>query len=388
MDVASPRLAPVPQAKRPSRLGWKIGFLVCFTLLLLEGVLRIQTKFKLALDLDMADVSMTSISDELNHMHVIDGVNYDEYGLKNFSTLIDTAVAHQANARKILFMGDSFMEGLGGKDDLAWHVYDHYRQNQLPMLPCNAGCSSYSPSIFIPQARKLIPHVKPNHVVVVIDNTDLADDAYRYINLVERDEQGQIVRVKHTPVNMYFTRNMIEARSHWLYLVRYIHKMYVTKRGVFQFDGGSREKMHEKIFALINDSTTQPAEKYQSELVIFEKNLRDLADLLIQQMGKDNVLWVCHPQPHHFSTAGGLTPHHRLVPESVARIAAEKGIHFYDSMPDLAKIIGDHHTDYYLNDAIYHFNAKGIAAYGKCIYDHLPATWKQPTPRPIDVTSK
>ena len=389
MDASGSNTPNKPKPRR-SRLFWKIGFAVVFSLLLLEGALRLQQIVAPGMmDLELKEVSLSSISDELNHVPAPDGVRYDEYGLKNYSTLIPTPVHQTEQPRRILFLGDSFMQGLGGKDDLAWHIWDHYQQNRMAMMPYSAGHSSYSPAIFIPQSRRLIPHVKPHQLIVVIDNTDMADDGFRYDSLLERDDQGRIVRVRHTPVNLYSTQAMIDIRSHSLYIARWIHKLYVTKHGQYAFGGGVRKKVLDAVHGFIDDSSPDAAEKCKKEIAIFERNLRELADVLIEKMGRENVMWVCHPQPHQFTDVPGHGRHHRLVPLSVAKIAAEKQIHFYDSTSDLAKIIGTNYQDYYLDDGIYHFNPKGIGVYARCIYEHLPATWKQPLPAVgTDVTSR
>ena len=109
MDAIPSSAAPSVSKQKRSLLLWKIGFLVSFSLLLLEGTLRVGQKVGVITDLEMKDVSITVISDELNHVPAIDGIHYDEYGIKNYSSVIDAAVLHQNQARKILFMGDSFI---------------------------------------------------------------------------------------------------------------------------------------------------------------------------------------------------------------------------------------------------------------------------------------
>jgi len=37
----------------------------------------------------------------------------------------------------------------------------------------NAGYTSYSPAIFVPQAKMLLPVVRPDYIVVDVDETDL-----------------------------------------------------------------------------------------------------------------------------------------------------------------------------------------------------------------------
>ena len=41
--------------------------------------------------------------------------------------------------------------------------------------------------IFVPQAKKLLPLVRPDYVVVDVDETDLYDDFARYRDLIVRN---------------------------------------------------------------------------------------------------------------------------------------------------------------------------------------------------------
>jgi len=367
----------LPHRKRS--LGLKLLFLVVFTLVLLEIMLRVQQKMGPFYDLEMVDVTLTSLSDDFNHSPPRDGIRYDENGLKLYTGVIPPEALQDAKAPKILFMGDSFMQGVGGQDDAAWPIWDAYRQAGLAIIPVNAAYSSYSPALFIPQARKLLPIVQPKYVVVDIDHTDVPDDYYRYEALVERDDKGQIVRVKATPANRYHTENLIAARSHALYLVRFLHKTYVVRWGFRSIDQGRAVQVQQQVEAFVNASPEQAAGKYDKEIALFERNLRELADVLIGSVGSgDKVLWVCHPHQNHIAQVPGEPAHHRLVFDAVSKVAGEKGIHYYDATPDIAKAFGSKYQDYYLKgDVIHHFNRAGLKIYARCIYDHLPPEWKK-----------
>ena len=113
------------------------------------------------------------------------GGGYDSYGIRG----MDEDNPAQCPL-KLLFMGDSFMEGLSRSDTVPVHVKQYLKSVGRELCVFNAGCSTYSPSIFVPQAKKLIPLLKPDIIVIDVDETDLFDDYRRYRDLVVRDSAG------------------------------------------------------------------------------------------------------------------------------------------------------------------------------------------------------
>jgi hypothetical protein len=82
------------------------------------------------------------------------------------------------------------MEGYDDKNTLPYHVAKYFKTERGECLKTyNAGYTSYSPSIFVPQARKLLPIVRPDYIVVDVDETDLYDDFARYRKLIVRNER-------------------------------------------------------------------------------------------------------------------------------------------------------------------------------------------------------
>jgi len=67
----------------------------------------------------------------------------------------------------VLFLGDSFMEGYDEKNTLPYHVAKIFQGGAQHLLK-TAQCRLHllSPSIFIPQAKKLLPIVRPDYVVI------------------------------------------------------------------------------------------------------------------------------------------------------------------------------------------------------------------------------
>lgn len=369
--------APETSRTANRRTFWlKVCFMLALLLVLMEFMLRVQQKVGPFYDLELSFLDLITMSDELNHVPTTIGNKWDSMGIKIMGNLIPEDEIKLPNSRKILFMGDSFMQGYGGKDDIAWHVWSQYREQQLPMIPFNAGYSSYSPSIYVVQSRKLIPLIKPDNVVIVIDNTDMPDDYYRYAKLTVRDENGRIKRVTHNSAIDNRDSQYRAVRSHYLYIFRFLHKIYFTRLSSEQKAINEREK---QVIEFISDDATDAHAKYHAEVALFEKNLNELADVLIDGLGAaDKVIWVCHPHPQHIQVAQGEATHQRLVFDSVKKVAEARGIHYYDATSDLKREFGERYKDFYLpGDVYFHFNAAGLAIYSKCIFNALPGSWKK-----------
>ena len=101
--------------------------------------------------------------------------------------------------KKKNFFGDSFMEGYDDEHTVPSIFVKDFSHENICIVPFNAGYSSYLPAIFVPQARRLLPIIHPEYVVIDIDETDFFDDNFRYKNLIIRDDDGKNIGVKETP---------------------------------------------------------------------------------------------------------------------------------------------------------------------------------------------
>ena len=70
-----------------------------------------------------------------------------------------------------MFLGDSFMDGYDDEHTIPSILTKLLAKEDICVEPINVGLSSYSPAIFVPQLRTLYPIVKPDYVVVDIDDS-------------------------------------------------------------------------------------------------------------------------------------------------------------------------------------------------------------------------
>ncbi|OUV60069.1 MAG: hypothetical protein CBC88_03225 [Candidatus Pelagibacter sp. TMED128] len=85
---------------------------------------------------------------------------------------------YKKNKRKIIFIGDSFTEGLGlGYQDTFVGMFDKFSSYQI----INMGVTSYSPIIYWNKIKHFLDKgLSADHVIVFIDVSDIDDEANNY----------------------------------------------------------------------------------------------------------------------------------------------------------------------------------------------------------------
>jgi hypothetical protein len=71
--------------------------------------------------------------------------------------------------------------------------------------------------------------LKPDFVIIDVDETELWDDYYRYRALVVRDDGGSISAVRPTPLNVWFHEGLVQSADKALYVHRLASKLYFAK---------------------------------------------------------------------------------------------------------------------------------------------------------------
>jgi len=338
---------------------------------LLEIGLRAQQRLGPLYDLDLRpEAIMIGLSEQLNHIH-LPADEWDRNGIRR----MNEANADRCSGR-VLFMGDSFMEGLATEDTVPVQVRRFFGQ-KLGRELCvfNAACSTYSPSIFVPQAKQLIPLLKPDVVVIDVDETDLYDDYYRYRELATRDAEGSIVAVRRTPVTVLFQRGLIESTSKLLYLHRFVSKLYFTR---IEYPKAFSQYNLDKpldMFWASRLAAPEAAEKYGKAIDYFKATLDDLTrTVLSRSRGADDLVFIHHPHLEHLKSTGQAF--NDVVSAAVQEVASRHNVRYYDATADLSKEFGSDPERYYIPNDM-HFNPAGLRAYGVAVARYLAA---QPIP--------
>jgi hypothetical protein len=349
---------------------------IIVTACLSELSLRAQQKLGPLIDLDLrAEDIMMGLSDELNHVPV-PGPYWDRYG---FRTMEGPNSARCS--RKLLFMGDSFMQAVQKtpdgdviaslpSDTIPVHVRRFFK-DALGKELCvfNAGYASYSPSIFVPQAKKLIPLVKPDVVVIDVDETDLWDDYYRYRKLVVRDANGSIVAVRPTPINVQFLEGLVASTSKTLYMHRFFSKLYFTQVGFPALLARYNQNRPGDNLMLPKLTAAEAKEKHRAEIEYFTRTLEDLTQTVVTLMGTpQSLIYIHHPHLQHLGSPGVVF--NNIVSETVQDVARRNKLKYYDATDDLKVEFGEKPQRYYIPDDV-HFNADGTRAYGIAVAKYL-----------------
>jgi hypothetical protein len=345
---------------------WIVAVNLVLSLVLVEIVLRAQQAFGPFYDLDVKDdAALFGLSDELNHTHMPPVTEWDADQIRRMR------VPNSAQCTpKLLFMGGSFLQGLGIDDTVPVHVRDYFRDVlHRDICVFNAGASSYSPSVWVPQARKLIPRVKPDVVIIDNDELNLWDEYYRYRHLVVRDQSGSIVAVRRTPLADEFLKGLAAASRKPLYVQRALAKLYFTRVVYPQLSEEYRRNMEPDGYWISRLPAAEAKQKYDAVIRYYEGSLQDLAQTVAQLMGGPRrLIYIYHPHLENVRTKGEVF--NNVASDALREVAARNNVRYYDATDDLKMQFGATPERYYIPNDM-HLNALGLRAYGLAVAKYL-----------------
>ena len=363
---------------------WGLALVLC--LAAVEGALRLQQWWGPIYDLALRGETLAWYSDVVNHKPTPNQVErfvgesiygghadfsyslgYDVNGIRQ-----PVSVATRADCRataSILFLGDSFMQGYDVANSIPQRVADALAQKHgICATAYNAGYTSYSPAIFIPLARRLMPIVKPDYVVVDIDETDLTDDAFRYEPLIVRNAQGENVGVRASPTNYEISRRLTEAEASPFYVWRLFEKQYVRLVLLPQIAASQPD-----IFRFARDREGNLESRYNAELSIFRRNIAELIEVLGKYLSSPaRIIFVHHPHLEQLTADGNGPIWNDLLASTVEKAATAHGAVFFDATPVLRSQFGARPERFYWKGDM-HFTFEGLALYADSVADFLGA---------------
>ena len=380
--------------KRGFHLLGQAALLVIVWGAIFESGLRMQQYFGPLYDLEMANINLNWESDILNHKPAQENQNLCIYGdLTGFSykrsydangirIIDDTALlAGCENPVSVLFLGDSFMEGYDDKNTLPYQVAKYFKTERGECLKTyNAGYTSYSPSIFVPQARKLLPIVRPDYIVVDVDETDLNDDFARYRKLIVRNERGQNVGVKVSPIGHACSVGLMEARGHALYLTRFVAKLWLSLVRMPSLIEEYRSDF--TLFSYSQDHGADLEQKYSEALSVFRQNLQELAGIL-RDYTRDGgrVLFIYHPHLQHLKPDAAGRVWNDLVSSSVQKMCIANNFGFFNATQTMKQRAGSDPERFYWNYDM-HFSFEGLEEYSAAVAAFMASAVIKPKTTP------
>ncbi|WP_292533273.1 SGNH/GDSL hydrolase family protein [Methylocystis sp.] len=347
-----------------------ILFAACF-----ELILRIQQSFGQIYDLEFNDLARLAPSDTLNHMpksgQAFDGRKYDQFGVRQYAALEKPEIC--PHPIKILFLGDSFMDGYDDDHTIPSFLFKLFAKQNICINPVNVGLSSYSPAIFVPQLRTLYPIIKPDYVVIDIDETDFFDDNFRYKQFITRDESGRNIGVKAASAYRGLMSEIDDMRSQRLYIVRLL-KVFVGKYAKllsYRRNAGEKAKEISPIFELSSLDPAAAREKFKAELAFFKGNVEELVSVLEEnQFPLSHLIFIRHPHLNHLLNGKNGSIFNSVIFETVKDVAENKNVLVYDATPDLRRLFKDKAESYYFPNDM-HFNFDGMEAYSKVLAERI-----------------
>jgi len=377
--------------KRRFRLLGQALLLIVVWAVIFEIGLRMQQYFGPLYDLELANANLKWESNVLNHQPAPESQSLCIYGdLTGFSykrsydangirIIDDTALlAGCRNPTSVLFLGDSFMEGFDDENTLPYHVAKYFKAERGVCLKTyNAGYTSYSPSIYVPQAKKLLPIVRPDYIVVDVDETDLYDDFARYRKLIVRNERGQNVGVKVSPIGHECSVGLMEAREHPLYLMRFVAKLWLTYVQMPLVIDKYRSGL--TLFSYSEDHGADLEGKYSEALSVFRQNLQELADVLKNYTGDGSrVLFIFHPHLEHLEPDAAGHVWNDLVSSTVQKICAKNNFLFFNATETLKQRFGSHPENFFWRRGDMHYNFKGLEEYSTAVAAFMASSLIKP----------
>jgi hypothetical protein len=214
------------------------------------------------------------------------------------------------------------------------------------------------------QAKRLLPVVRPELVVVDIDETDLFDDAVRYRDQVVRDERGRVVAVEPDRARRDLVDGYVRAGCLPLDVLRLTATAYYQLR-LAMLD--RRRRRSERLFPVSDVGDGEMPPELIEQMRYFSTTLDELMTTLKEHVAADRILIVRHPHLRHLQIGNqGAPVMNRRVGELVAEAAARNGVSFFDAQDDLAARFAGQPERYYWNIDM-HFNFDGIRAYGELV---------------------
>ena len=367
--------------KKRKLFDWVI--IVTFTLFLLETTLRIQQHLGPIYDLKFDHITLEGLSNVVNHKPLhknirklagssmygeFDGYEYifycDSNGIRKNS--LRSSGDRENKQNSILFLGDSFMQGYDDSNTIPQHVWVYLKEKGLVTTIYNAGFYSYSPAIFIPQSKRIIPKLNPDFVVVDIDETDLGDDIIRYNKLIVRNSNGKNIAVKFSPLFYEHLNGFVKIKKQPIFIIRLLQTIYHKKIYMPAFQKKYRSDK-QPILGFSRDKDDNAQDKYQKEISIFRNNVSELADTLIELMGdRHRILFLYHPHLQHLKADADGGYWNDFVSNTVKEVAEANDIAFYKTTEDLRILFNDKPQSFYWKNNI-HFNFKGIKLYGELV---------------------
>tara|TARA_Y200000002_G_scaffold377335_1_gene382769 strand:- start:523 stop:1632 length:1110 start_codon:yes stop_codon:yes gene_type:complete len=305
------------------------------------------------------------------YINIIEHLRYkDVYRFKKLdSELIFNLIKDGNSNNVILFQGDSWMNQLNKKQS----TKDILQKNLTQFTKIiNSGTSSYSPSLMHKQFQILEQdyNIKPNVVVVYVDQTDMGDELCRYKNLIKYNQNGKLVSIGAEKYPYYrgvfnlheqITLSEIDQKKVNRFFKTQFLINYKTKKAF--------ERMKKKFILMFVDDSRyrkcrwQVIENYKKKLSKDERNylikiFKDYFLYLIERDYTEQIYVVTHPHKLQLITDNEPIDISDIITETIIDLPKIYHINFSKIIKDDKNFYQDHKSiwaddNIHLNDKNY-----------------------------------
>ena len=251
---------------------------------------------------------------ELNHLRDPRGEH-----IKIFTDLIYTTLGNGKN--EILIQGDSWGEQFLQKDSLK--NLEKINNNNFTFIL--AGTSSYSPSLFTVQLRKLREDFgfNPNYIFVIIDQTDIGDEICRYKDYRKYKDGNLVVLPYENFTNQ--TYETYKPLERWKIISsNSLSSVKVLKLAIFKIEEifyNNKEigcSWSEISYPLVNGIN-------KKDKNLFYSNINEYIEKVFENKNTKKLYIMTHPHKSHF-TKGYKLNVYDLIKEILKKNPHKKNI--------------------------------------------------------------
>lgn len=266
----------------------RLGFSISFSLILLELLLRFF--WMLPVTAKGAYLCRDEVADHSHYPYGIGRMMTDEFNIVLRMNNIgmrddDVEIVKPSGVRRILVLGDSFMEGWGCErgeiftDRLEVELAKRWPGEPVEVVA--AGVASWSPLCEMSWLKYRGFDLSPDAVILAVDATDLAGDSF-YAHRLVRDDKGRPDHIAPGRHRLDLPAPLHKFLSRWSYIYRYAERFVTKKLPVTEWDYGFWAESDD-VWAGLREIEKIPEPQYSSYWVHTREALKTANELCAER---------------------------------------------------------------------------------------------------------
>lgn len=272
----------------------------------------------------------------------------------------------------VMYLGDSWVQHGGFAKTISDNIYKQIDNEDQCLRSVNAGISSYSPSLYMLKYRLLSKTIKPDIVIINIDETDLMDEWVRYREVSYRDDSGRLIAVSGLAgIALHRAEKgfLFGLNQHTSYLYRFLKREFLRNFVRRLTTEDLYRAWYEDLLG--PQLSLNPAEEFSEEISYFRLRYAEMIDeITADGVAPDRIFIAYHP--HYLGVEGtdNDVKYNDILPRILSEISAEKGVEFYNATGDIKAMHGQNYADKFRwpEDKFSHLTKDGYKEYGNQVF--------------------